>query len=80
MALICSRPTPEDVILVVLVSFSAHFYQTRQSFCHHKLVHQVLVILERGQGQGEREECSRADRHTVDLRQSERLCTLILLG
>lgn len=41
--------TPEDVILVVLVGFSSDFYQTRESLSHHKLVHQVLVILKRGQ-------------------------------
>lgn len=66
--LFCCGRTPEDVILVVLVGFSAHFYQTRQSFRHNKLVHQVFVILERGQG--ERGEYSRAVTHH---RQSQRL-------
>lgn len=37
--------TPEDVVLVVLVGLSSHFYQARQSLGNHKLVHQVLVVL-----------------------------------
>lgn len=37
--------TPEDVVLVVLVGLSSHFYQARQSLGDHKLVHQVLVVL-----------------------------------
>lgn len=45
--------TPEDVVLVVLVGFSPHFYQARQSLSYHKLVHQVLVILKRGQKEKE---------------------------
>lgn len=38
--------TPENVVLVVLVGLGSHFDETRESLCHHKLVHQVLVILE----------------------------------
>lgn len=68
VVLLCGGRTPEDVILVVLVGFGSHFYQTRESFCHHELVHQVLVILERGQG--ERRIYSRA---IIRLRQSQRL-------
>lgn len=41
----CGR-TPENVVLVVLVSFGSHFDETREPLCHHKLVHQILVILE----------------------------------
>lgn len=37
--------TPENVVLVVLVGFGSHFDETRESLCHHKLVHQILVIL-----------------------------------
>lgn len=46
-ALLSTGRTPEDVVLVVLVGFSSHFYQTREPLGHHKFVHQVLVILKR---------------------------------
>lgn len=46
-ALLATGRTPEDVVLVVLVGFSSHFYQTREPLGHHKFVHQVLVILKR---------------------------------
>lgn len=41
----CGR-TPENVVLVVLVGFRSHFDETREPLCQHKLVHQILVILE----------------------------------
>lgn len=43
-------PTPEDVILIVLVSLCPHFDQARQPIQVHELWHQVLVLLQ-GKGQ-----------------------------
>lgn len=47
-------PTPEDVILVVLVGLGPHFDQARQAIQVDKLWHQVLVLL-RGEGQVSRQ-------------------------
>ncbi len=38
--------TSEDVVLVVLVSLSSHFNKTCESFSHHKLMHQIFIILQ----------------------------------
>lgn len=41
-----TKRTPENVVLVVLVRFGPHFDETREPLSHHKLVHQIFVILE----------------------------------
>ena len=43
------EPTPQDVVLVVLVGLCAHFDQTGQTFSVHKLMHQVLIVLGRAE-------------------------------
>lgn len=41
-----SANTSENVVLVVLVGNSTEFYQARKTIVLHKLVHEVLVVLE----------------------------------
>ena len=49
LRVLACEPTPEDVVLVVLVGLCAHFDQTGQTFSVHKLMHQVLIVLGRAE-------------------------------
>ena len=46
--------TSENIVLVVLVGLGSHADEAGESLRHHKLVHQVLIILSQGRQKKEK--------------------------